>query len=589
MSNYVFLDVECYPNYFLICFKSNKRSKFYQLFENATQLDLDEIRKIMEGYTTIGFNSKNYDLWMITYALKGVNNSELKRLSDDLITSKNSSWETGKHYGLNIPYSWNHIDIIQPSPAVGVGLKMYGARMHASILQDLPIEPDTLIKFQDINLIRQYCFNDVNITVNLYEQIKDRIDLRIQMGKLYDLDFNSKSDAQVAESILKYTLGVKKYQTVIDKFYHYTTPPFIKFSTDRLLEFKKELEDNLFECDDAGKLIKNPNIRKKVKIWNTEFAVGIGGLHSNEKHRATIPNKDEFLIDVDVVSYYPTIILNNEYYPEIGGKDFLTVYKKFYNARIEAKNNKDKIKSDTYKIILNGSFGKFGSRYSFLYSPSLLLNTTLTGQLSLLMLIEEIILHDFNVISANTDGITILGDKVRFDELKTILAQWENLTKFNLEIIDYKAIYHESVNSYVAILGDNSIKCKGIYASDGLTKNPVMPICKEAVIEFIKNNTPIEQTILSNKDDIKKFLVIRKVTGGAVYKDQYLGKIVRWYYGINGDKITYKKNGNKVAGSDGAIPLMVLPDTAPTDIDFGVYIQKAYKMLKNLGVKYDYN
>ena len=39
------------------------------------------------------------------------------------------------------------------------------------------------------------------------------------------------------------------------------------------------------------------------------------------------------------------------------------------------------------KIQINGSFGKLGSKYSLLYAPDLLLQTTITGQLALLMLI----------------------------------------------------------------------------------------------------------------------------------------------------------------------------------------------------------
>lgn len=596
MTKQVFLDVECYPNYFLICFKSIKQTKFYQLSDNSGTLEIEEISKIMQTYRTIGFNSNKYDLWMITYALKGANNSELKSLSDKLISPKKTdtsstprkhAWEIGEEYNIKFPLSWQHIDIIGPAPAIGVGLKMYGARMHTKILQDLPYDPTCCVKESDFALIRKYCLNDVIITMELYDQIKEAIDLRVSMGKIYNLNLTSKSNAQVAESILKQGLGIKVYTQInnYDEVYKYNPPSFIKFQTPDILEFVNEIQTNEFKCNAAGKLVKNAHTRKKLKIADTDFSVGIGGLHSNEKHRATIIKEDEFLIDIDVTSYYPTIILNNEYYPEIAGKEFLTLYKKIYEARIEAKKNKDKIKSETYKIILNGSFGKFGSKYSFLYSPSLLLHTTLTGQLSLLMLIEEVILGDFKVISANTDGIIIVGNKTRFEDLKIILRKWEEITKFNLEITHYKAIYHESVNSYIAILANNSVKAKGNYATDGLTKNPVAVVCKDAIVRFLQYQIPIDQTLLENLHDIKKFLITRKVEGGAVYKDQYLGKIVRWYYGINGDKIIYKKNGNKVATSDGAIPLMIINQVSPKDIDLSKYHAKVCEMLKNLGIE----
>jgi hypothetical protein len=587
MSKKVFLDVECYSNYFLICFKSDTKSRSYQITDNSV-LNLSEISKIMKDYLTIGFNSKNYDLPMISYALNGATRTQLKEFSDQIITSEKKSWEVCRDFNVKVPYNWNHIDLIESAPGVRIGLKMYGARMHTRILQDLPYEPDTIIENNKHSVIKKYCFNDIDITIELYNEIKDRIELREKMGKIYNLELRSKSDAQVAETIIKHLLGIKPYNNIIDEelVYNYLPPLFIRFYTIELLDFFESLQKTDFKCNERGVLIKNKELKNKVQIGDKVYSLGIGGLHSNEKHQNVLANEDEFLIDIDVVSYYPSIILNNGYYPEKLGTDFLNLYNKFYQERIKAKENNDQIKSDTYKIILNGSFGKFGSRFSSLYSPSLLLHTTLTGQLSLLMLIESLNLQGFSIISANTDSITIKGKKDNIEIMDSILKEWEEVTKFKLEKTYYKAVYHESVNSYVGILKDNNVKCKGIYAFEGLAKNPVTTICIEAVIAYLQNKIDIEDTIFKNKDNIKKFLIIRKVEGGAVFKDQYLGKIVRWYYSINGDKITYKKNGNKVADSDGAVPLMILDDKVKNDIDFQKYIDKSYKMLKNLGVKY---
>jgi hypothetical protein len=48
------------------------------------------------------------------------------------------------------------------------------------------------------------------------------------------------------------------------------------------------------------------------------------------------------------------------------------------------------------------------------------------------------------------------------------------------------------------------------------------------------------------------------VAGGGVWRGHYLGKVVRWIWAKDGEPITYKKNGNKVATSDGAYPVMDL-------------------------------
>lgn len=591
LDTLVFLDVECYVNYFLIYFKSNKKTQYFELHNNST-LDVTQINKIMERYTTVGFNSISYDLPMIYYALKGANNKELKKLSDDLIIGKvdEAPWVKLQKYDIRVPKHWDHIDLMGSLHAVGkapirtVGLKMFGTRKHTKILQDLPIEPSAIIEESDYTLLREYCLNDVNITIELWDEVKERIKLVKDIGNKYDLDLRSKTDSQIAESLIRKEFNITsfKHEIDFDRVYKYSPPDFIKFKTEELNNFYELLVNTEFKFGE-NKKIKANNVFPKLDVEGVKLTVGIGGLHSNERHTNVIPNEDEFLLDVDVSSYYPVIIINSGFYPELLGEKFLEFFENKKKERIIAKNNGDELTSYAGKIFLNATFGKYGSIYSCLFAPHLLIGVTLTGQLSLLILIEDILLNGFQLVSANTDGITIKGKNSKKEELEQILVNWENITKGELDRTEYKAIYNESVNSYVALL-EKGIKRKGNYAVSGISKNPVTTICNEAVINYLTKNIPIENTILDNKDDITKFLVIRKAVGGGMWRNQYLGKTIRWYYSIDGDRITQKTNGNQVATSEGAKPLMVLPDIAPKDIDFKVYIDKSYKMLKQLGV-----
>lgn len=588
----VFLDVESYINYFLIYFKSNKKTKYFELHENS-KLDVAQIKIIMESYTTVGFNSISYDLPMIYYALTGATNKQLKKFSDDIVINnqEEAPWVKLQKYNVFIPKHWDHIDLMGSVHAVGkapirtVGLKMFGARKHTRILQDLPLEPNSIIEESQHQLLRDYCLNDVNITVELWDEVKDRIKLVTEIGNKYGLDLRSKTDSQIAESLIRKEFNITSFKHEIDyeKIYKYSAPTFIKFKTEELNNFYNLVHDTEFKFGE-NKKIKANNIFPKLNIENVKLTVGIGGLHSNERHRNVIPLCDEFLLDIDVSSYYPVIIINSSFYPELIGDKFLEWYKGKFDERMIAKKNNDSLTSGTIKIILNGSFGKLGSVYSCLFAPHLLIGVTLTGQLSLLMLIEDILLNGFELISANTDGITVKGKKSKREELEQLLVNWEKTTSGELDRTDYKAIYNESVNSYIAIL-DKGIKRKGTYAVAGISKNPVTTICNEAVINYITNNVPVETTILDNKHDITKFLVVRKAIGGGMWRGEYLGKNIRWYYSIDGDRITQKTNGNQVATSEGAKPLMVLPDIAPKDIDFKYYIDKSNKMLKQLGVK----
>ena len=144
----------------------------------------------------------------------------------------------------------------------------------------------------------------------------------------------------------------------------------------------------------------------------------------------------------------------------------------------------------------------------------------------------------------------------------------------------FKLYIVRDVNNYVAIT-DYGHKGKGIFNIHQITKNPAAAICVIAATEKLINNKSIEDTIYECTD-INQFLTVRSVTGGAVWKGQYLGRVVRWIYSTDGEKITYKKNGNKVPKSDGSRPVMEL-DGMVDDLDYERYCTEAEGILEDIG------
>jgi len=117
-------------------------------------------------------------------------------------------------------------------------------------------------------------------------------------------------------------------------------------------------------------------------------------------------------------------------------------------------------------------------------------------------------------------------------------------------------------------------------------KNPQFVVINEALYAYLSKGTPIAETI-NACSDVTKFLMVRSVTGGAVWKDEYLGKAVRFYYSKDlgeDDCIRYAKNGNKVPMSDAARPMMHLSDKVPADMDRQRYVHMARKCLKDFGL-----
>lgn len=590
-KNLVVLDCEVYPNYFLAAFKNLSSDKVLTVEAQGRESCLDEtnaknLKFAMLNRVTFGFNSLNYDLPIIYYALMGATCGQIYQLSKSIIDNSFRGWQAINHFNLK-ELRVKHFDIQEVAVGVKTSLKLYGARLNAQTLQDLPIDPHQELTNNDIINIKSYCINDLNTTVLLYENVKEQVALRAEMSIKYGINLLSKSDAQVAEAVFKTRLNkqsIKPPQYTQKHFFKYNKPDFITFKTQTLKALLNVILNEKFMINEKGSLINPKSLSSfKLEIGNIKYKIGVGGLHSQEKKRIVKIQNDEFLIDKDVVSYYPSIIINQELFPTQLGKRFIVEYKNIVQERIKAKKESNKIVNESFKILINGSFGKFSNRYSALYSPQLFLQTVITGQLSLLMLIEKLELHNIPVVSANTDGIVAHLKKTDYPLFNLICSEWQKQTGFILDETHYRALYSRDVNNYIAITTDNKTKTKGIFANATISKNMQMPIVNEAVIRHLIDSSPIEKTITQSKQ-IKEFFTVRTVTGGAVYKNQYLGRVVRWVYVKNGDQISYKKNGNKVAKSDGSMPVMELPHELPDNLDYDRYIAEAYKALSSLGI-----
>ena len=592
----VFLDVECYPNYFLVLLKKeNGKVKYFELDEEK-QLDINRLEHYLQTAETIGFNSRSYDMPMIMYALRGHGNKALKILSDRIVGKEESTYDILCSENLWCPRYYNHIDLIKVPPGITASLKMYGARLQSERLQDLPYAPDQSLNSDQKQQILAYCANDVDLTIDLYHALSNQLEIRNNITKEYKVDVRSKADPQIAESLLRRQLSFVSEPLNEYKF-KYTKPDYISFETPILQKLLCDVEIVEFIGTREEDINKDNSIPKEIEINEKSYSFGIGGLHSTEKNRSVITSSDEMLIDLDVVSYYPSIILNNKYAPrQLDKQEFLDTYRKIFNERIEAKQNGDIFKSQVFKIILNGSFGKFGDKYSkLLYDPEMLVHTTLTGQLSLLMLIETLGQNGFSVVSANTDGIAVYFKVKHYVELQRLINRWQKRTSLILEETRYKAIYNESVNSYLAIKEDGSLKRKGYFVTGSLSNNAHVKVCNQAIIEYLTKGVPIEKTISRVEKTPENFTMFIKVANGGIWKGQYLRRVVRWYWAKGGEPIyrqskiiELKKDGSpkkdvKVANSDGACPLMDLSEPM-VNLDTSKYIAECYKMLKQMGL-----
>jgi hypothetical protein len=588
----LFLDIEVYRNYFLALFMSEEgKTKRFEIFgEDDSGFDPGAIYSLMThpDVELVTFNGNSYDIPVLTFALVHPVPEAIKKASDRIIEGNMRPWNFYKNEGLAEP-KINHIDLIEVAPGM-VSLKIYGGRLHSKRLQELPIDPASTIEEDQVELLRQYCKNDTIVTRDLFDALRKQIDLRRVMSENYGVDLRSKSDAQIAEAVLKaeYTKlnGAPPPKTTpsYDSF-RYVPPSYIRFRTEQMQDVLQTVCSAEMVINRKTGHVKMPKEIEKlvIEMGTSRYKIGIGGLHSQESEVAHYTDDDSVIIDRDVESYYPRMMLNMNMQPGGFGDQFNPVYGAILEERLAAKHAGDKVKSDSLKITLNGTFGKTSSKYSTLYAPEFMIRTTLSGQLTLLMLIEALESYGIPVVSANTDGIVIKCPREDREVLDLIVQKWEKHTGLKTEETVYAALYSRDVNNYIAVKEDGSHKAKGVYGPVTLSKNPQNPICAEAVIEYLCNGIPVEETV-RNCRDITKFLTLRTVTGGAVKNDETLGKAIRWYYaeGVEG-AIHYVKNGNTVPRSDGAKPLMDIPDSFPDDVNYEWYVKECEEILMAVG------
>ena len=581
-------DIECYKNYFLVAFKGVKFGKIYylEMFAGGS-VDTQKYFWILKNFRTVGFNSRNYDNTLSYLAIAGVTVDKLKEAGDLMIQQEWAPWDVLNSFGVK-KFWHDHIDVQEVAPGGG-SLKAYGGRLHMPKLQDLPFPEYWALSYEQATIVRFYCINDLDTTMALFLALEEEIHIREVMTEEYGVDLRSKSDAQIAEAVIKHEmkamLGYMPQKGVVEigRCFRYNPPVWLGFQTPLMKSVFQVVLDSYFRVGDDGK-IKQPHTMNSLKftINQTTYNMGIGGLHSCEEAVEIVPGDDEEMWDADVTSYYPICIINQQLYPEHLGPRFIEIFVRIVQRRIEAKMAHDAKTAQTLKIVVNGSYGKFGSPYSILYAPNLIIQTTLTGQLALLMLIETLELNGIQVISANTDGIVIKPDKAKKALMDQIIKWWEGVTGFEMELNRYLRLNSANVNNYVAIKADGKAKRKGWFGETGLAKNPDGEIIMDAIVNKLRDGTPIAKTIYECKD-VRKFMCIKKAAGGAAYNGEPLGKLIRWYYTTEEvPEIQIIKTGGRVGKSSGGKPLMELVDQLPTDLNYEVYIQKAEKLLEKL-------
>lgn len=354
-----FWDIECYRNYWLLKFRfaGQKQALGFDI-RNGQCLSYQQISQIQQLFaanTTVSFNGNHYDVWVLSAALSGASTDTLKVISDKIIVEQIAGWK------LDLP-RWepaDHIDLKEVCPGLG-SLKLYAARIHSKSIRDLPYDPDIILTDEQIAELGIYCENDLDDLEDLWNELAPQVHLREMLSKRYGMDLRSKSDAQLAEAVLKQrceqALGRKIYKPDIDwgLQFKFQMPQFISYQLPQLQHVKRLVEAATFGIsrkpskkrpgDETVSVDMPPELEGlSVGIGNGIYRMGIGGLHSSEKCVAHKAENGIVLRDRDVASYYPSLILNSGKWPAALGGAFAQQYSAIKADRLKAKREQARL------------------------------------------------------------------------------------------------------------------------------------------------------------------------------------------------------------------------------------------------------
>lgn len=548
----IVFDIEVLKNIFT-CTCKNTDTGIINTFEiSSRKVDIEELYNYFkQDCYFVGYNNHHYDNPVLNYLFYLFTKDYFEYFSTRQITEsvfrmsqividKNSDFELWKEY----KYARNFLSIdlltMLYSKALRVSLKEMQVTMQYKNVEEFIVDWHQDLPEKDMDKLISYNINDVESTEELLYRCKNDLELRVSIEDEYGITCLSLDGVNTGMKILeqeyiKHT-GISKQvleqlkspcdQIDLEKVIF----PWISFNTPILKDLLNNMKQ-LHNVSPGRKGYENTFVFGGMKV-----TVGVGGIHGDCGIEIIKPSEDEILLDSDVSSLYPSMIIEHNLYPPHLGKEFLETYTNIRTRRLEAKKNKIKVVDKTLKLSLNGLSGNLQNEHSWCYSPFTVMQIRINGQLLLLKLSEQLLSIGCKLHQINTDGVLYTCKKAKYDELQRILKDWENLTKLKLETEEFVQFYQLAINDYFGLKSDNTVKKKGFFLTNiELGKGLSPKIIPEAIINYFIDGIPVEETITSCRD-IRKFLQAEK-TGKqwtVEYNEQVQQRTNRFYVSNSG-------------------------------------------------------
>lgn len=488
----------------------------------------------------VGYNCKNYDKYILQAIINGVNP---KPVNDHIINGGNG-WELFR----------DRLDInLYDTMIMGKSLKQLESYFGVDIREsEIDFNLDRPLTDTERASNIKYCKSDVYNTALVFMHNKQEFEAQIGLIKLScsSLSDLSKTKAQLSAKILEAKpLPVQLLQQEWEFEYNQCVKDY-DYKHKDVLKFFDSLRES-----------KDPKAKYECELYGVPHTFALGGLHGAIHNYIHSVNTKEYIVHIDVASYYPHIMTEWGYLtravPSI--QKFIDIME----LRLKYKKEKNPLQAPL-KIVINGSYGQSGAgklldngTYKLLspmFDPRRMREVCINGQLMLLQLIED--LEQFDLIQSNTDGLVYRIPIEHMDEVKSIVKAWEKRTKMTMEYDYTTLIAQRDVNNYIAVFDNGKIERKGGAVKESKPCDYDLPIVKDAITEYFVHGIPVDEYI-NNVNDLAPFMKTYKLMGSYVRAlhgdEQQQGKVFRVFASRSRkDKCLYKqkegKNPEKFAG-----------------------------------------
>lgn len=515
-------DIEVFRNVFHCTLLNTETEELIKFECSIRKNNIEEMCKFFkQDAYFVGYNNIHYDNPIINYCIEYFSNSKytynkiclsIFNLSNIITQDKENidRWKRWKYAN-----NFLTVDLLTMlySKALRVSLKEMQVTMMYKNVQEFNQDWNSNLAENNIDSMIEYNINDVMSTYELLKKCEKDIQLRLNIEDQYHIHCLSKDGVNIGMQILAEEY-MNKTGISWDILKNMRSPaniidlneiilPIIKYNTPILQNLLNEMKQLKVSPGRKG-------YEKQFLLEDLTISVGVGGIHSINEPEIIIPNEDELLVDLDVASLYPSMLLNFNFYPRHLGKEFKEIYQEIKDRRIYAKKTGDTVTNETLKLALNGLSGNLQNEFSWCYDPKSVMGIRINGQLLLLMLTERLIAIGAKPIQLNTDGIFCKIPKNNYKLAKQICKEWESLTGLILEEDRFKSFYQLAINDYFGVFENGKIKEKGCFITKvklgkGLSPKIIPKAVEKYFLEGIK-----PKDYIPTVTDIKDFLMSEK-------------------------------------------------------------------------------